>query len=331
VPLLLSRKPDHGQVNVLQYPDNRGIAMQFPAISDAKRLERLQAPTGKVYVVLDTDTYNEIDDQFAIVYALLSPERLDVRSIYAAPFHNKRSKGAADGMEKSYQEILRVLSRINVPPEGLVYRGSEGFLSSLEHPCRSEAALDLVRKAMQQSDEPLYVVAIGALTNVASAILLEPQIISKLVVIWLGGQPLYWPTVEDFNLKQDPIAARLIFDCGVPLVLIPCTGVASHLLSTAPELEARLGGYNAIGDYLTGIFAALLEERSAWSKEIWDASAIAYLINPEWIPTDLVHSPVLTEKLTWALDNSRHLIRIANFVHRDPIFMDMFQKIRSCR
>ncbi len=303
--------------------------MQFPVISDATRLERLNTPAGKVYMVLDTDTYNEIDDQFAIVYALLSPERLNVQAIYAAPFHNKRSKGAGDGMEKSYQEILRVLSRINTSPEGLVHRGSESFLGDLEHPRRSEAALDLVSRAMQQDGDPLYVVAIGALTNVASAILLEPEVIRKLVVIWLGGQPLHWPTVEDFNLKQDPIAARLILDCGVPLVLIPCIGVASHMLSTATELEARLGGYNAIGDYLVGIFTKLLEERSAWSKEIWDASAIAYLINPEWIPTELVHSPVLTEKLTWASDNSRHLIRIANFVHRDPIFMDMFGKIKS--
>jgi purine nucleosidase len=303
--------------------------MQFPVIDNATRLERLKSPAGKLCMVLDTDTYNEIDDQFAIVYALLSPERLDVQAIYAAPFHNKRSKGAGDGMEKSYQEILRILSRINTSPEGLVHRGSEDFLNGLEHPCRSEATLDLVRRAMQQGDDPLYVVAIGALTNVASAILIEPEIIRKLVVVWLGGQPLHWPTVEDFNLKQDPIAARLIFDCGVPLVLIPCTGVASHMLSTAPELEARLAGCNAIGDYLTAIFSDLLQERSAWSKEIWDASAIAYLINPEWVPTDLVRSPILTDKLTWAADNSRHLIRIANFVHRDPIFMDMFGKIKS--
>jgi len=280
-------------------------------------------------MVLDTDTYNEIDDQFAIVYALLSPERLNVQAIYAAPFHNKRSTGAGDGMEKSYQEILRVLSRINTSHEGLVHRGSKGFLSDLEHPYRSEAALDLVKRAMQQGDDHLYVVAIGALTNIASAILLEPEIIRKLVVVWLGGQPLHWPTVEDFNLKQDPIAARLIFDCGVPLILIPCTGVASHMLSTAPELEARLAGINTIGDYLTSIFSELLNERLAWSKEIWDASAIAYCINPEWVPTDLVHSPILTDKLTWAADTSRHLIRIANFVHRDPIFMDMFGKIKN--
>ena len=304
--------------------------MRFPFIDQATRLERLATPSGKVQMVLDTDTYNEIDDQFAVVYALFSPEQLNVQALYAAPFHNKRSNGPADGMEKSYQEILRVLSRINVSPEGLVHKGSERFLYDVEHPCKSEAALDLIDRAMKQGEEPLYVAAIGALTNIASAILLEPEIMKKIVVIWLGGQPLHWPTVEDFNLKQDPIAARLLFDCGVPLVLIPCIGVASHMLSTAAELEARLSGKNSIGDYLADIFADLLEERSAWSKEIWDASAIAYLVNPDWVPSDLVHSPLLTQKLTWDFDNSRHLIRIANFVRRDPIFMDMFAKIRAC-
>ena len=118
--------------------------MQFPIIDETTRLERLATPTRRVQMVLDTDTYNEIDDQFAIVYALLSPEQLDVRARYDAPFHNKRSKEAADGMGKSYQEILRVLSRINVSPSGLVHKGSEAFLNDLEHPCKSEAALDLI-------------------------------------------------------------------------------------------------------------------------------------------------------------------------------------------
>ncbi|MFC1725309.1 hypothetical protein ACFL4T_06755 [candidate division KSB1 bacterium] len=45
-----------------------------------------EPPAGRVRMVLDTDTYNEIDDQFAVVYSLISPERLNVEAIYAAPF-----------------------------------------------------------------------------------------------------------------------------------------------------------------------------------------------------------------------------------------------------
>ena len=57
-----------------------------------------------IRMILDTDTYNEVDDQFALVYVLLSPEAVKVVAIHAAPFHNKNSPGPCDGMERSYQE-----------------------------------------------------------------------------------------------------------------------------------------------------------------------------------------------------------------------------------
>ena len=68
--------------------------MTFPQLSEQDRISRLGAPAGKVRMVLDTDTYNEIDDQFALTYALLSPDKLSVEAIYAAPFHNQPFHGA---------------------------------------------------------------------------------------------------------------------------------------------------------------------------------------------------------------------------------------------
>src|SRR5512142_601964 len=101
----------------------------FPTLSPELRQRRLSYPTGNVRMVLDTDTYNEIDDQFALVYSLLSPGRLHVEAIYAAPFTNDRSTGPGDGMEKSYEEILRLLERLDRGHEGFVYRGSTGYLA----------------------------------------------------------------------------------------------------------------------------------------------------------------------------------------------------------
>jgi inosine-uridine nucleoside N-ribohydrolase len=303
--------------------------MKFPVISDALQLERLQPPTGKVSMVLDTDTYNEIDDQFALVHALLSPERLDVQAVYAAPFHNKRSTGPADGMEKSYEEILRLLDRLDVSPDGFALRGSTGFLPDWDHPRRSEAALDLIERAMAASDEPLYVVAIGAITNVASAILIEPGIIERIVVVWLGGHARHWPHTHEFNLGQDIQSARLVFDCGVGLVRIPCLGVASHLLTTLPEIVRYVQGRGAIGDYLTEIFKGYHADQYARSKVIWDVAAIAYLLDADWVPADLVHSPIVTDQATWSFDPSRHLIRCARSVNRDAIFGDLFTKLEQ--
>jgi hypothetical protein len=83
-------------------------------MSSQLRERRLQPPEGRIRMVLDTDTYNEIDDQFALVYALRSSEKLTVEAIYAAPFTNERSTGPGDGMERSYDEIIRLLVRLHV-------------------------------------------------------------------------------------------------------------------------------------------------------------------------------------------------------------------------
>jgi hypothetical protein len=303
--------------------------MSFPALSSNTLTERLTPPTGQIRMVLDTDTYNEIDDQFAVVHALLSPERLRVEALYAAPFHNKRSSGPGDGMEKSYEEILRLLERLDWSAQGLVYRGSVDYLDDEQTPQSSAAAEDLAARALASTSEPLYVVAIGAITNVASAILMEPQIVERIVVVWLGGHGLHWPHTREFNLKQDPAAARVILNSGVPLVLIPCMGVTSHLFSTVPEIERYVQGQGAIGDYLAETFKSYSQDHFAWSKEIWDLAPIGYLLNAEWTPSSLVPSPILTDDITWQFDADRHPIRCARFVDRDPILRDLFLKLKA--
>ena len=303
--------------------------MKYPVISDALRLERLAPPTGKIQMVLDTDTYNEVDDQFAVVYALRSEERMNVQALYAAPFFNEMSTGPEDGMERSYAEIQRVLDRMRHPvADGFVFKGSTGYLTGPETPRHSDAAADLVSRVMA-SKTPLYVVAIGAITNVASAILLEPRIIENMVVVWLGGNAPYWPHTREFNLQQDIHAARVVLDSGVPLVLMPCQNVVTHLTTTVAELEHYIHGRTEIGTYLTDTVRACGRENEAWSRVIWDVSTIAWLNNPEWVPSELTHSPILTDQLTWSEDRSRHLIRVARHVDRDRIFTDLFKKING--
>ncbi len=307
--------------------------LTFPSLTPQVRQQRLAYPAGKIRMVLDTDTYNEIDDQFAVVYALLAPERLQVDAIYAAPFTNNRSTGPGDGMEKSYAEIQRLLERLNVSSEGLVYRGSTGYLTGRAAPEQSPAALDLVERAMAApSDDPLYVVAIGAITNVASALLVEPEIVRRMVVVWLGGNPVHVPQVHEFNLQQDPRASQVIFDSGVPLVQIPCLGVASHLLTTKVELEAAIAERNAISDFLYQRFCEYSQDHFAWAKEIWDISTIAYLLNETWVQTMLIPSPVLTGDLTYAPPQpGRHEIRAAWFVKRNEVFRDLFKRLQEIK
>ena len=118
--------------------------------TDAMLLKRLKRPEGKIDVVLDTDTYNEIDDQLALAYLLKSGEKLNVRAIYAAPFHNEKSEGPADGMEKSFQEIQRILELMDREDmKEHVYRGSCSYLPDETQPVHSPAAEHLAQLAMR--------------------------------------------------------------------------------------------------------------------------------------------------------------------------------------
>ncbi|MEM7736653.1 MAG: nucleoside hydrolase, partial [Deinococcota bacterium] len=225
----------------------------FPELTDIERLTRLQPRPGKLSIVLDTDTYNEVDDQFALAHALLSPERLELEAIYAAPFHNACSDGPEDGMERSYEEILRLLNFMGHSADGLVFKGSTHYLEP-DTAEASPAVYDLIKRALTRPEgEPLYVVAIAAITNIANAILIEPKIINHIVVVWLGGHALHWPHAREFNLFQDVPAAQVLFNSGVPVVHIPCEGVTTHLQTTVSELEHYLRGKNALCDYLIDI------------------------------------------------------------------------------
>ena len=304
------------------------FGLQFPAVSDNQRIEMLKHPDNRpVRMVFDTDTYNEIDDQFALVYALISPE-LDVKAVYAAPFKNNRSNGPKEGMEKSYEEILRILGKLGRSSKGFAFRGSTSYLTDLKNPERSPAAMDLIERAKKSSPEdPLYVAAVGAITNVSNAILIDPTIIQNIVVVWLGGNGHNWPHQREFNFRQDLNASRIIFDSGVPFVQLPCTPVVTHFTTTVPEMERYVGGKGEIGDYLLKIFKEYRKDHFGWSKVLWDMTAIAWVINDKWLPSDLVHSPIVTDNYTFSVDRSRHLIRSVNFIHRDPIFRDFFTKL----
>ena len=205
-------------------------------MTDAQRLKNLSVPTGKIDVILDTDAYNEIDDQFAIAYMLRSKEKLNVKAICAAPFFNPKSSSPADGMEKSYQEILHVLQLMgeDVP----VYRGAEEYLKDEKTPVLSDGARNIAERVNGYSPEhPLYIVAIGAITNVASAILLNPKVAENAVVVWLGGNAHHYHDDIEFNLMQDVAAARVVLQSGVPFVQLPCLGVVSAFTLSKPELE----------------------------------------------------------------------------------------------
>lgn len=245
--------------------------------------KNLTPPVGKVDCILDTDTYNEIDDQFALAYMLKSTEKLNVKAVTAAPFLNGKSSSPSDGMHKSYDEIIKILKlmkRDDMIP--FVYKGSEDYLKDESTPIISDAAKKIAEIADNYtSEKPLYVVAIGAITNVASALLFAPQIANKIVVVWLGGHALEWRhDTAEFNMVQDIAAARVIWEKAEFLVQLPCMDVVSGFTITAPELREYMLGKNELCTYLANNTIEFYgADIKYWSKTIWDVTAVAWLLN----------------------------------------------------
>lgn len=291
-------------------------------------VEQLKRPQGKVDVVIDTDTYNEIDDQYALAYLLKSENRLNLQAIYAAPFSNHKCRTPGEGMEKSYNEIMKILSLADREHlKNIVKKGSDSYLKDERTPVVSDAARDLIARAMEHTPQaPLYVIAIAAITDIVSAILIEPSIVERMVVIWLGGQAHWWPDNLEFNLMQDIAAARVIFRCGVPLVQLPCMGVVSGFRVSGPELEHYLRGKNKLCDYLvdTTVREAVSDGgNTTWSRVIWDVTAVAWLLGDQFMEDCLIHSPVPQYDNKYSFDCTNYFIKYVYHINRDCLLEDL--------
>lgn len=292
-------------------------------------LKNLMPPTGLVDAVLDTDTYNEVDDQFAMSYMLKKTDRINVKAIYAAPFFNSRVESVAAGMERSYQEIvtLQKLLKTDIP----TFRGSTGYLPDEQTAVDSEAARHLVELAKTYSPEkPLYVVAIGAITNVASALILDPSIAENIVIVWLGGSALHRTDVTEFNMVQDYAAARVIFGCGAPVVMLPCAGVVDVFRTSEWELKHWLAGKNELCDYL---IETVLEEvyryakGKPWTRIIWDVTAVAWLTGADTFMKHRLEDNIIPQDDATYLRDSSRSIRYVYEIKRDQLFEDLFNTL----
>lgn len=302
-------------------------------MTEAQRVSMLMPPKGIIHAVIDTDPYNEVDDQFTIAYLAGHTNYISLDAVYAAPFLNDKVSSPKEGMERSFEEAERVLSYLPPVPERRVLRGSDRFMAEDKAPVRSEAVEDLIQRArLHNSADPLYVIGIAAATDIASAILLAPDIIEQIVVVWLGGSALHRSGELEFNMMEDQIAAQILFDSGVPLVQVPCWGLAEHFTVSQAELNAYLVGKNPLADYLAKTVIEEVESYTVvprWSKTIWDVVAAAWLTDQarRMTHSHLIPAPIPHADGSYAFANGRHLIRYVDWVERDLLMNDLFDVI----
>lgn len=278
----------------------------------------------KINVILDTDTYNECDDQFALSYMIKSQDRFNVEAITIAPYHHDNSISIYEGTEKSYEEVEKICKYLNFESKNKVFKGSTDYVCNGYYE-KTEAVKKIIEVA--NKNEKTYIMAIGALTNIAIALKKEPKIIDKIEVIWLGGNSILSKNNDEFNFRQDVQAVKEVFNSKVKLTVIPCKNVASNLTTSIYELEHYLKDKNGLCNYLCSRFYNDGKHGITPRRVIWDISVIAYLINKDWFYVTTVNCPNINEDTSYEINTNNHKIDIVNYIDVNKVYNDLFQKL----
>lgn len=197
--------------------------------------------------IIDTDV--GVDDAIAILYLLKHPD-IQVKAITISGDGNAHCKPALSNT----LGLLRMMQKPSIP----VACGQEQPLMSHHHfpakvleesdslagaalllptpypnPNNKRSAVDLMIKTIQNSSEPVTILAIGPLTNIAQALQKAPQIKKNIRAIYImggaihvpGNIPAIEPTSKnisaEWNIYIDPLAAQIVLSQKIPIVLVP--------------------------------------------------------------------------------------------------------------
>ncbi len=249
-------------------------------------------------IILDVDTGS--DDAVAIMTAILSPE-IQLEAIC--------SVAGNKAIDKTTENTLRVVQYLDADVP--VYRGCAEplvkFLREDRLPLRTfdkqvmvdgkevqmhadyleipEAEIKereipapvFYLHYLRQAEEPITLIAVGPLTNLAVAFMLDPNIVEKIkkIVIMGGGYEVTnASSTAEFNIWYDPEAAQRVLDSGAELVFVPLDATHAACVSQADCARFRESGTKS------SIFAAeLIEQRIIMHNafqplEIPDAAAV---------------------------------------------------------
>ena len=279
----------------------------------------------KLNVILDTDTYNECDDQFALAYMLNSQDIFNIEAITIAPYsHKKYNVSVKEGQKNSYNEVLKICKWLDFDTTNKVFKGAEDYICNGYNE-NNDAVDKIIEIALR--NYKTYVMAIGAITNVALAIKKAPEIVEKIEVIWLGGHSLLQDNNLEFNFRQDVNAVRIVFDSNVKLTIIPCKNVASNLRTTIYELNYYLKDKSELCNYLIDRFYNDGYHGIQERRTIWDISVIAYMINKSWFTSKEISCPNIKDDTSYELTNDRHIITMINHIDVNKVYSDLFKKL----
>lgn len=245
-------------------------------------------------VLLDTDIGTDIDDAYALVQVLRSPE-LDLLGVTTV-------SGDAVARARLAARLLAVAGRGDVP----VYAGistatqymkqvewAAGFTSPALH---EAGGVEFLRQQINARPGEITLIAVGELTNVAALLEVEPGIGRKLKAIALMGGSIrrgYAPGSKpepEWNIKSASRAAQVVFASGVPLLVAPLDSTSDLKLTN--EAKTRLFAH---GSPPTDALAALdfvWTHTNTWNATqptLFDNLAVALVATPDLVPLTPLH------------------------------------------
>ena len=297
-----------------------------------------RVPEGKrLRYIVSTDCAAEADDQYTLAHILMTP-KLDVKGVAAAHFDrmNLHGYGPGETAKASYDEVRKVMELMGMADACPVCMGAPTWLPDESTPIPSEGAQLIIDEAMKEDPRPLFIGVQGSLTDLASAILMKPEICSRMTAIWIGGGD-YPEGGGEFNLMQDPHAANVVFRSEMPLWQVPTSTYKQFGVSLA-ELQYRVRPHGKIGAYLFQNLVALNERLAdgAWPwphGEIWglgDEGTVAALLEEleKKDGYDVIPAPVVdTETLQYTHTGENRAIRVYHTMNARLDLEDLFCKL----
>ena len=304
-------------------------------------------PSKQIRLIIDTDAGCEADDQFAIAQALMTP-KFDVRGICAEHFTDRFE---ANSEQLSYQEIVNVVTRMELRGSVPICHGSarmtaEGVFE------KSEASELIVREALREDPRPLYIVLLGAVTNVAAAFLTDPAVQDRVLLV--GG--MYPNGTWNFNSCNDHIAYNVLLDSraewwtfdlsmGIGMqasimhlynAVSPCGEIGAYLyertlyaVSTLTDRIADDRAAKRMGcDVSEAAFAAFMPTGENWS--FWDCAVVGIAMYDHMDAYVMKPAPLLLDEagLTRHRPEHPHLLRCYQAVDSAMILEDFYAKLR---
>ena len=223
---------------------------------------------GKIRLVIDSDVANEVDDQFALSYALSRRNKLKIEAITIAPYRVSWQKGLSvrDGAIDSKNEadrLLRLFGFKYSAKNPFVYLGCSGFLS--EGYNETNPAVQKIIELANVGDD-LYICCLGTLTNVAMALRLAPEIASKIKIVWLGTDNVLLEKFTDANYRKDVLAFNEVVASSVDFTIFP-TFLARAFVTSIYEFPRNIKD-NDVTRYLASIVNRFVHIEENWGIKI---------------------------------------------------------------